>query len=435
MILTLVTGVVSIVVLRSTAARKDELTIALADELSMVERLRYRAEQVVATSRGYLLTGDERYVDRFLAARRQLDADIELLAERLEPGEADYLARIRDSGTAYVGLAARAIERRGAEADARAVVPYFEDVLQPARILFEARLDELVRHHRGIFQLELQRSRALARRAELVIETTTLVGLLLGALLGITVVRQLAERFKREEEAVQDAKRAVAGREEILAVVSHDLRNPLGAILMSASVIQKRLSPAEEGVRPRLETIQRAAEGMRHLIEDVLEAARIDGKTLELEREPCDAGEVLRAAAELFELRAERKSMTLVLEPPAPRLAVWADRQRLLRVLSNLLGNAVKFTPDGGEIVIRAERSGDLARFTVRDTGPGISPEQIAHLFERNWQARRSGTDGLGLGLYIARSLVERHGGKIWVDSRLGDGSTFAFTVPTAMVP
>ena len=114
-----------------------------------------------------------------------------------------------------------------------------------------------------------------------------------------------------------------------------------------------------------------------------------------------------------------------------PALFACVDRERIARVLSNLCGNALKFTPQGGEISVAARRdSGGFVRFSVSDTGPGVPPEQVPRLFEKNWQARRGGAEGLGLGLYIARSLVEAHGGRIWVESTPGHGSTFTFRVP-----
>jgi signal transduction histidine kinase len=116
----------------------------------------------------------------------------------------------------------------------------------------------------------------------------------------------------------------------------------------------------------------------------------------------------------------------------ATGLAVRADRERVLQVLSNLLGNAIKFTPEGGDVAISVARDGEMIRFTIADSGPGIHPEHQAHVFERYWKHETQGAKGTGLGLFIARSLVDAHGGRIWIESQPGRGATFHFTIPSA---
>ena len=128
----------------------------------------------------------------------------------------------------------------------------------------------------------------------------------------------------------------------------------------------------------------------------------------------------------MFEARTVLAATHLTVRAPAGA-QVWADSQRLVQVLSNLVGNAVRFTPNGGEIAIEAERRGPALIFSVRDTGPGISSTELPHLFDRKWQSGREHSEGLGLGLYIAKTLVELHGGRIWAESELGRGSTFSF--------
>jgi len=258
---------------------------------------------------------------------------------------------------------------------------------------------------------------------------SSIMAIACGLVLAILVSRRLSRQFHAVEAATAAAERAAKAREEVLAVVSHDLRNPLQAISMSATLVEETShgGPAVNYVR----TIHNAAERMRHMIDELLEASRIDHDQIELHREPVTSGELLDEAVELFRETARARHVELTYE--APTVQVLADRERVLEILSNLLGNALKFSPNDTRIAARAEPSGDAMRFSVADGGPGIAAEQIPHLFDRFWQGdRKKRHDGLGLGLYICKRLVEAHHGAIGCDSKLGAGTTFWFTLPKA---
>jgi signal transduction histidine kinase len=170
---------------------------------------------------------------------------------------------------------------------------------------------------------------------------------------------------------------------------------------------------------------------MLELIGRLLDSARLDaGQALALEPHPEHLGGLLAEALAHIEPQATARAVRLERHLDAD-FQVSCDRVRILQVLANLLGNAVKFTPEGGMVRLEATRAQGMAHVRVRDTGPGIPPEAQAHIFERHWQA--GGQDaplGSGLGLYIARGLIQAHGGHIWVESAVGNGSTFAFTLP-----
>jgi signal transduction histidine kinase len=170
---------------------------------------------------------------------------------------------------------------------------------------------------------------------------------------------------------------------------------------------------------------------MASMIKDLLDFEGLRGAGLSVEAASHAVGPLLEEAIEMIQPQAKEKSLHLTLHSP-PGATAWCDRERTLQVLSNLLGNAVKFTPDGGEITASAEAlSGELV-LSVRDTGPGIPAEDVPHVFDRYWQAKRSDRRGIGLGLPIAKGLVEAQGGKLWVVSELGRGTTFCFTLPAA---
>jgi len=219
---------------------------------------------------------------------------------------------------------------------------------------------------------------------------------------------------------------------DVVAIVAHDLRTPLNAITMGAALLQDASQPGalrEEA----LAIIRRAARRMDRLIADLLESGRLDaGRTLRIEPAPLHLAPVLEQVCQEVRAAAQAKSQTLdcELHPELPE--VYADRDRLAQVVSNLVGNATKFTPRGGRIRVAAAPDDFAVRVSVSDSGPGIPREDLPRVFDPYWQARKTASLGSGLGLKIARAIVQSHGGRMWVDSAPGAGTTFSFTVPVA---
>jgi PAS domain S-box-containing protein len=226
------------------------------------------------------------------------------------------------------------------------------------------------------------------------------------------------------------AQRAIRARDEILGVVAHDLRNPLNTIQLNSQVLLHRINNEQERTRLLIDSILRATSHASHLIQDLLDVARIEAGHLTVQRAPCHPRDLLDRALEMLRPGAEKAliDLTSTLEPGLPQIE--ADRERILQVFSNLIGNAIKFTSTGGRVGLRASRCGDDVCFSVTDTGPGIATDHLPHLFDRFWQARPADRRGAGLGLAIAKGIAEAHGGRIWAESKPGMGSTFYFTVP-----
>jgi signal transduction histidine kinase len=229
-----------------------------------------------------------------------------------------------------------------------------------------------------------------------------------------------------------ESQQAVQAREEVLAIVSHDLRSPLNAVMLAASLLQTsdRIAPED---REELEIIDISAKRMQRLIEDLLDVTRLEGgKRLPIERAPVDVKALFEETYEMFKSQAATSEITLQFHaddvPP-----VYADGHRIMQVLSNLIGNAMKFTPRGGMITFRAESRGSNVMIAVADNGPGIPKENLGDIFNPYWQAKRTARLGAGLGLPIAKGIVESHGGQIWVQSEPGKGTKFSFTLPVAV--
>jgi signal transduction histidine kinase len=231
------------------------------------------------------------------------------------------------------------------------------------------------------------------------------------------------------------ADQALTSREDFMAMVSHDLRTLLGSIALSADLVNQLAAaraPIEKVVR-YAESIQRFCGQMNRIVGDLMDVASIEADKLSIVRELSDPAQLVRDSIAAFQPAAliHQIELSCVI---ADRIdSVRFDPARVLQVLTNLVGNALKFTPKGGQISIRTESLGDGVCFAVSDTGEGIPAERLTQIFDRYFQTRENDRRGLGLGLFIVKSIVEAHGGRVWAESTPGKGSTFIFTIPGAL--
>ena len=247
-----------------------------------------------------------------------------------------------------------------------------------------------------------------------------------------------AELARRASLAIDNARlyresqQAVRAREEVLAIVSHDLRNPLNAVTLGTSLL-KMSDTLSSDDREQVEAIEVSGRRMARLIEDLLDVTRLEGgKRLPIEPATVEPAELIREAEEIFRAQAAVASVLIDSEVDESLPPVYADRHRVMQVLSNLIGNSMKFTPPGGRIEVRATLGKDEVIFSICDTGPGIAKEHLRDIFSPYWQAKRAERLGAGLGLPIAKGIVEAHGGRIWVESEPDQGTDFYFTLPVA---
>mgnify|MGYP002779244919 CR=1 FL=1 len=249
----------------------------------------------------------------------------------------------------------------------------------------------------------------------------------------LELARELARRAGITIENAQlfdQAQQATRARDELLAVVAHDLRNPLSTVMMGSTMLHDGAGSDQQ--RRHADMVSKAAGRMQRLIEDLLEANRSARGKLNIEPIPERVDIFVKEAVANLSPLASARGIDLTGEVIGELPQVLMDSSRIMQVLSNLVGNALKFTPECGRVAIRCEEVEEGVRFAVSDTGPGIPADQIPYIFGQFWQASDNDTRGVGLGLSIVRGIIDNHQGRVWVDSVLGQGATFYFTLPLA---
>jgi signal transduction histidine kinase len=434
------TGVIAILILAVgtafTVRRFEQLSAiqvahvrAEENKVTTVERLRWSAELIVSVGRGYLIAGDSDLLARLHQVEPNFDQNVVALrSEALTPRATDLVADVEQSAGEFRRVQQNLLASQ--HATSGEVARRFEHELLPVRRELQRSLDRLVDYQED----ELQHIYAQAEtdRARLGVQLYGLLAVLVVTALLVTwfFARRLAHSYHKEERALDAARKAVAARDELMGIVAHDLRNPLTAIAMKAS--QMRRTAESDKARDQAEAIEGVTARMEFLIKSMLDVATMEAGRFSVTWAPCDVDGVLREALAMFEGPAASRHIELEGTSDGERLAIFADRERVLQVLSNLLGNALKFTPERGRVAVDAERRGEMVLFTVADTGPGIPKDDAPHIFERFWKHEIRGKKGTGLGLFIAKGIVDAHGGRIWLESEPGRGARFCFTLPIA---
>lgn len=238
---------------------------------------------------------------------------------------------------------------------------------------------------------------------------------------------ELHRRLVIQAALSRQLEEALDARERLLSMVAHDLRNPIGTVLMGAEYLEPEV---KEGTQRRVVTrLQRAATGMSRMVEELLDESSIDAGRMPLDPQPASVAQVLFDAADAFEFHAEAASVRITVDA-AGDLVLQCDVQRIQQVLGNLIGNALAITPPGGTIALSGSARNEGVVLTVRDTGPGLTAEQIERIFQPYWRGPNAKRGGLGLGLAISRRIVAAHGGRIDVDSTPGEGAAFCIWLP-----
>ncbi len=338
------------------------------------------------------LRSERKNIDEVMAAKEAVDANADAVVERARDKADAVLDAARDKADGGAAVA-KVIATERAEED---------EQIQEERVA----ADETLRREREA-------------------EARLLAGLL-------PHERRKTDRFLLTERVRSDE--ALANRDDFMGMVSHDLRNLLSGIVMNAAAMADSAPKTEDGERivARTSRIQRYVARMNRLIGDLVDVVSIDAGKLAIQVSHSDAGILIAEALDAFAQDAINKGIALNAIAASGPLFANFDHDRMLQVLANLIGNAIKFTPSGGVIAVHGERVGEALIFSITDNGPGIPSQMLEAVFKRFWQVGKDDQRGLGLGLYISKCIVEAHAGRIWVDSQMGSGSAFHFTIPAA---
>lgn len=391
---------------------------------------------------------------RVLSSSLEVDDTLQAIAQITVPALAEMAMVDVLEGDAIRRVAALHAESRLADLfeRAREFPPRPDDGGPQARVvqtgvpLLENEIDDawIDRVGRGEAHVELLRElgpRSLVvvpmRAGQRVLGTLSLVRTAARPCFDDTDVELAEELALRAALAVENARlygaarSATRARDDMLGVVSHDLRNPIHSVFMSSSFLLELLPEERAMERTQAAVIKRAAERANRLIQDLLDITQIESGRLTLLCEPHDAASITGEALELAAMAAHDAGIRLE-RGPMEHAPLWVDRDRVLQALGNLVGNALKFTPPGGTVTLRAEAGADQVRLSVSDTGPGIPAAQVPHLFDRYWQGNTRDRRGVGLGLSIVRGIADAHGGRVEVRTREGEGTTFTLLLPVA---
>ena len=425
----LLAGGLALSIRRLTALAEAQIEHLRAEEndTTLVERLRWNAELIVSHGRGYLISAEPSLLDRVRDAEVRFDDNMAAVL-RAEAHDAEWRLLVRKVAQAaerFRGAQRDLFNARTAPRDPQTVAELFETQLRPLRLDLERAVYRLVAHKEATLSETYKDAKRDRRRVERQLYVL-LTGLLLTSI-GVAWYfgTLLGRSYGHERAALEAARKAVAARDELMGLVAHDLRNPLGAITMKAALITK--TATSDAARRNAESIENVARRMESLIKSLLDVATLEAGRFSLTRGACDVDGLLHEILDLFSNLAGSKRVRLHAEVTEHGLVIDADRDRVLQVLSNLVGNALKFVPQGGEVKLSIQRQHQAARFAISDTGPGIAASDVPRLFDRFWKRQASGT---GLGLFIAKGIVDAHGGRIWAESQPGHGATFSFELP-----
>lgn len=429
--------------------RRGDLLDRMDGEITPARTALLEMERAIASSaadtRGFLLSHDTVFLGRLrgsLTQANRASARLELVTAGLGPEVTAPVQELLRRNAARAGVAVVELERGGVVPEESlggldAAQRGLDDALDAAAVVDEV--------------LERAETDTRARiRASEVLEDALVGGMAVAALVVSLFVAWLVHRLSRREddlrrvgeeregllqserEARAALEAAVHVRDQVLRIVSHDLRNPLHTVTMAIELLEMPI-PAEARAT-QVGIIRRTIGRANRMLLDLLDASRIEeGHAIAVVPIRVEVGVLLDEAVEDHRARAASRNVVLGCEVAAGTPDVLADRDRVLQVLANLVTNALKFTPEGGRVHVDAVPDGaGMVRFSVSDTGPGIPGDVVPHIFEPFMQARETASLGTGLGLSIARGIVEAHGGIISVESRAGEGTAFHFTLPVA---
>jgi signal transduction histidine kinase len=401
-----------------------------------VEHLRNVAESQIANSRSFFLLGSNALFEKQKKDKQAfIDGLASFGAKYSLPEIPEITKRIDSIVHQQQDIFDQAMGFRAKQTESKIVGQFYQAKTSPLRAQLNENLDEIVKLHNA----ELERTRTRAQQAGLDAQaqiprgmtqfTEALGALFLGmALLIVRMIRKRSFRLAERDRLVEAAKKAVLARDEVISALSQDLKEPLAAIVENANALTGSLDA--EAIGERAEAIKNSVLETENTIKDICDQKKADLGGLTLRSDQISIDEFLDEARSMMQPFAKQRDVRLQFDAVNPPVMAYFDRERILRVLANLVGNAIKFSRKHTNVVVKVKSDQQFVNISVTDSGAGIPEKQISEIFERFWQARKTSEQGPGIGLAIVKTIVEAHGGTVKVTSLVGHGSTFTFSLP-----
>jgi signal transduction histidine kinase len=421
--------------LRQTVAATNAVINVDPGALIAVERLRNTLETQIANGRSFFLLGSRALFEMQKEDKQAFADSLASFEKQFNlPQVPEIIKRIGSIEDRHQEIFDQAMKFREKQTESKIVGQFYQSKTGPIRTQISEALDEIVRLHNA----ELDRARVRARAAVLDAEVqiprgmawfTGLIGVLfLGmALLVIRMLRERVRQLAERDRLYNEAKNSAQDRDEIISAVSQDFKEPLQTI---SDVALSLVGSSDANISDNAELLKSSVVGIESLIKDIRDQKSSDMGSLTLRLDQLGVDEILDDARLILEPIAKQRSVRLQFESVNPPVLAFFDRERVIRVLSNLIGNAIKFSPKQSKIVVKVRSDQQFVNVSVTDNGPGIPESQIPELFANFWQAKKTANQGAGIGLAVVKTIVEAHGGTVRVDSRAGNGSTFTFSLP-----
>ncbi len=425
-ILALAISVTAAYGLNETIKTSRSIVDNYAQDLIISERLRAEEEALVSASRGYLITKNHSFLARENEALEKFLKDLNTLKSEDSPAEHRKLILAMETASGFYLKILNDFMSAHSDKSLKILAKAFEINLQPRHDAFQASVLNFVRYTKK--QLEEQKVLINQTNEKFlnIFVAVSIFAITLSIWLAAFILRSSSRQLRRTQDAVKI-------REEVVETVAHDLKNPIAAIKLSNDLLL--FSALKNGnltladVQKRNKNIDRALNRATAIINSLLDLTKLKNNSLTLEKKNVSLQGLLQEVFELFELATKEKNIQFELRQGDQLPSLFCDSERIIQVLSNLMNNAIKFSPAGSQITLGADPVGPDMVFYISDKGPGISEQEQKHIFDRYWQTDSSKKKGTGLGLAICRGIVDSHKGRIWVESSTR-GSTFSFSIP-----
>lgn len=421
--------------LRNTVAANNSANNVDPSALIEVERIRNIAESQIANSKAFFLLGAKALFDRQNEEKKELADNLAKFEKNYSlPQISEITKRIEAIAVQQQEFFDQAMEFRAKQTESKIVGQFYQSKTGPLLKQINDNLNEIVKIH----STEIERARTEAKEAAMGAEVRIPRGMMMlsgalififlsMALLVISVISKRKAQFAERDRLYHEAKNAVQARDEVTAAISQDLNEPLENLNLLADQL---LNSPNTNLEEAADFIRATTAQMDGLIRDICDQKTADLGGLTLRMDQLSIDEVLDEARLVLQPIAKQRDIRLQFDSVNPPVLAFFDKERVIRVLSNLVGNAIKFSPKHSKVVIKVRSDQQFVNISVMDSGPGISEIQKTDLFTNFWQARKTADQGAGVGLSIAKTIVEAHGGSVRVDSHAGPGSTFTFSLP-----